>query len=152
MTRLTLFVLLLLSPAGSLWAQKAGDFGAGVAVGRPIGGTAKLWLDGIHAIDGGIGWGDDLTFHTDFVWHGWKAFAQPKEGKLALQLSLGLRAEVEDHETDVAIRTLGGVTYWLKQHPIELFAEVGPVFQVNNGGGVGVDGGLGLRYYFQGFN
>lgn len=145
-----LFLLVLF--AGDLHAQKAGDFGAGVQVGRPIGGTAKFWLDGIHAIDGGVGWGSDFVFHTDFVWHGWKAFQQPKQGKLALQLSLGMRIEDEPHETDVGLRTLAGLDYWVQGYPLELFAEVGPVFLVNNGGDVSADGAVGIRYYFQGFN
>ena len=152
MKKLALAVAVALLNSSPLWAQKAGDFGAGVILGRPSGGSAKYWLSNIHAVDAGIGVGSDLVFHADFLWHGWKAFPQPKEGKLALHLGLGARIEAEDHETDFGIRTMAGVDYWLKGHPVELFAEIGPVFKLNNDNRFSFDGGVGVRYYFPAFN
>ncbi len=132
-----------------LWAQKAGDFGAGVILGGPTGPTAKFWLNDTRALDIGLGLNDNLTLYGDYLWHSWKALPQPSEGKLPIYLGLG--AQIRDaHHNDPALRAVAGIAYWLPRNPIELFFEIVPVFRLSHDADAELDAGIGLRYYFKG--
>jgi hypothetical protein len=137
----------ILACAGAARAQQAGDLGAGVVVGRPIGATAKYWLDGTKALDLGVGFSDDPVAYGDFLWHGWDLFPQPARGKLGGYVGLGPRIQAAP-DTQFALRTIAGVDYWVDKQPIELFVEAGPVFRMTPTGDVDADVGLGVRFYF----
>jgi len=144
-----LWALVFIFAAGitPLWAQKAGDVGAGVILGNPTGGTAKLWLAESQALDVGVGFSTRLTVYGDYLWHSWKVLPQPSEGRLPVYLGLGAQFRaVSPHEA--GLRTVAGIAYWLPRNPIEIFLEVVPVFRLTPSDSVGLDGGLGLRYYF----
>ncbi|MBI4371850.1 MAG: hypothetical protein HY552_06100 [Elusimicrobia bacterium] len=131
-------------------AQPARNFGAGAVLGRPIGGTAKLWLNADQAVDLGIGYGGGAAaFWGDWLWHFQDSVAQPAQGALLPYAGLGPRFEVGD-DPKFGIRTMLGLSYSLAAQPIEFFAEAGPVFRVTQGGHVDADGGVGARYYFGG--
>ncbi|HVC09810.1 MAG TPA: hypothetical protein VNH15_07725 [Elusimicrobiota bacterium] len=141
----------ILAVAGASWAQQAGELGGGVVLGYPVGGTLKYWLSGRQAVDGGIGAADGTVLYADYLWHGWNILPQPKQGKLGVYAGLGPRLDFEDAGTnEFAIRTMVGLDYWISNHPIELFAEVGPVFRLSPSGDVSSDGGIGVRFYFSG--
>jgi len=150
MKKLILVYLLLLT-ARPLWAQQAGQFGAGVALGSPVGVTGKYWLDGTKAVDFGLGASSRGNFaaYADFALHGWDILPQPGKGKLGLYVSAGPRVENENGG-QFGIRTMGGLSYWIENHPAEMFAEAGPVFELGPDSGVDVDGALGVRIYFAG--
>lgn len=146
----SLLTLALLAVSTSAWAQRAGELGAGLVLGDPIGGTAKVWLDDKLAVDFGLGGSDgDFAAWADMLVHGWSILPQPKEGKLGLYGAVGGRVADRD-ETQFGLRTMGGVSYWVGEHPIELFAELGPVFELSGDTGVDINGGLGVRFYFAG--
>ena len=152
MKKIILAALLMLVAASSeLAAQQAGQFGVGVIAGDPLGLTAKYWLGESQAIDGGVGFGDDYSFYADFLWHLWNLFPQPKQGKLGAYVGLGglIKAD-SDEDPSFGIRTLVGIDYWIQNHPIELFAELGPLFNVTPDTDVDLDGGVGVRFYFGG--
>lgn len=144
-----LLALLCLSALGAVpaRAQKAGDAGAGVVLGAPTGATGKLWLTDTQAVDVGLGWNSELTVYGDYLWHAWNLVPQPPQGKIPVYLGLGAQARTF-HETDFGIRTVAGIAYWLPSHPVEVFLELVPVFHLTRQAGVGLDGALGVRYYF----
>lgn len=138
----------LLAMAGPSRAQETGDAGVGVILGNPTGATGKLWLSGSQAVDAGIGYSTNLAVYGDYLWHSWSVLPRPSEGKLPAYVGLGLQARVFD-ETELGIRTVVGVAYWLPRDPVEIFFEIVPVFRVTRTSSVGLDAGLGLRYYFK---
>lgn len=141
------FLFLLTVFAIDVCAQQAGQFGAGVILGRPSGLTAKTWYTGSNAFDLGVGFGEDFTFYADHLWHGWDIFPQPAQGKLGGYVGIGPRIEADRH-AEFGIRTIGGLSYWIANRPIELFLEGGPVFQLAPDRDVEVDAGVGVRFYF----
>ncbi|OGS36123.1 MAG: hypothetical protein A2506_11590 [Elusimicrobia bacterium RIFOXYD12_FULL_66_9] len=139
---------LVATAVSPLWAQKAGDAGVGVVLGAPTAITGKLWLDGTRALDAGLGWNSELTVYGDYLWHGWNVLPQPAEGKLPVYLGLGAQVRTY-HDAEFGIRTVAGVAYWFPRDPVEVFLELVPVFRVTPGTSVGLEAGLGLRYYFK---
>ena len=128
-------------------ASAAGDLGGGVVLGEPIGGSAKLWLDDRLAVDLGAGLSDgNAAFWGDALWHDWTLLPQPKEGRLGAYLGVGPQIRTGD-ETHFGIRTIAGACYRFAGHPLELFAEAGPLFRLTQGGHVDAVGGVGLRVY-----
>jgi len=150
MKKLLILVCLLAAGIGPLWAQKAGDFGAGVILGSQTGATAKLWLDGGRALDAGLGFNSDLTLYGDFLWHSLRVFPQPAEGKVPAYIGLGLLVgnSSSHHDSGLGVRAVAGVAYWLPRNPLEIFFELAPVLRLSDNGGSDVNGNIGLRYYF----
>jgi hypothetical protein len=138
----------LAAAAGPVWAQKAGDAGAGVILGNPTGATGKLWVTDTQALDAGLGVSNHFTAYADYLWHGWTVLPQPAQGRLPVYLGLGAQVRTF-RDAELGIRTVAGVAYWLPNNPVEIFLEIVPVFRVTPGDSVGLDGGLGLRYYFK---
>ncbi|MDE1975742.1 MAG: hypothetical protein KGI84_00600 [Elusimicrobia bacterium] len=143
----------IMALAGAAAAQQvsgpaAGEFGIGIEAGQPSGAAAKYWLDKDSAVDAGFGESNgDAALHADLVWHAWNVLPQPQQGKLGIYFGAGPRLQFAS-DTEFAVRTFVGTSYWLGGHPVELFAEVGPVFQMTQGGGVYADGAVGARFYF----
>ncbi len=135
-------------------AQSAREIGVGLTAGDVIGASGKLWLDKFSALD--LAMGQDISqgnfaVYGDFLYHGWKAFPQPSQGRLAAYVGGGPRIEAAS-EAEFGLRLISGASYWLEGHPLELFAELGPFFRMAPDGGVYVVGGVGLRYYFKSWN
>lgn len=142
-------VALLVSAAGAARAQAAKEVGIGVIAGDPTGGTAKVWLDKQIALDFGVGFSGDAAFWGDALYHMDNLLPQPSEGRLSVYLGAGPRIEA-GREGEFGVRTIGGLSWRINKQPLEFFAEAGPVFRVTQGGGVGADGGVGVRLYLGG--
>lgn len=148
MKNLLLAFVCMIATAGSVRAQKAGAAGAGVILGNPTGVTGKLWMTDTQAFDAGLGVSTHLAVYGDYLWHGWSVLPQPPEGRLPVYLGLGAQVRAF-HDAEFGIRTVVGLAYWLPRNPVELFVEFVPVFRLTPDDSVGLDGGLGLRYYFK---
>ena len=66
-----LFILLCSLP---VFANSEGDLGIGAMIGNPVGVSAKYWLGGTKAVDGGLGFSigsshTNLSLHSDFLLH-----------------------------------------------------------------------------------
>lgn len=131
----------------ALAAPAAGSTGVGVVVGDPTGGTLRYFLSPNRSLDFGVGYSGDAALWGDFTWHDWKLLPAPKSGEVEIWASAGLRIEAAS-DAEFGFRTMLGASYWLPGRPVELFATAGPVFQVAPDGGVGADGGVGVRFYF----
>lgn len=145
---LVAFVCLFVAGASPSWAQKAGAVGAGVILGNPTGVTGKLWLDGTQALDAGVGFSTRLAAYGDYLWHGWNVLPQPAEGRLPVYLGVGAQVRTF-HDAEFGLRAVAGVAYWLPRNPVEIFFEVVPVFRLEPHDSVGLDAGVGLRYYWK---
>ncbi|MDO8803530.1 MAG: hypothetical protein Q7R35_03785 [Elusimicrobiota bacterium] len=150
MKTLLALVCLLAAGVSPLRAQNAGDFGAGVVLGSQTGATAKLWLDGVRALDANLGFNSDLSLSADFLWHSWRVFPQPVEGKIPAYIGLGAQVGGSFHNQDnsLGLRAVAGVAYWLPRNPLEIFLELVPVIHLSDNGGTDVNINIGLRYYF----
>ena len=149
MKTLLILACILAAAASPSWAQKEGDFGAGVILGNPTGATAKLWLNDSQALDAGLGFSSDFTLYADYLWHGWETLPQPSKGRLPAYLGLGAQLRTLT-PSEFGLRTVAGIAYWLPHNPVELFLEIVPVFRFSPHSSVGLDAGIGLRYYFSG--
>jgi hypothetical protein len=128
------------------------DLGVGVVLGAPTGLTAKYWMTDMLAFDGAVAWhfGDDDRFqiHSDALWHFMVPNLTVPEGTLPLYVGMGLRVLAGDH-SEAGIRIPFGVSYLLAHAPLEFFAEIAPVVEFAPDTDAGVDGGVGLRFYFK---
>ena len=81
-------------------------FGAGIMLGSPTGISAKYWISGDRAIDGGLAWGvwrgSYIHLHADYLFHNMELLKVAK-GKLPLYYGPGLR-----------MRSWSGGRYWHK--------------------------------------
>ena len=145
----TTLIALVLAAAAAFPAAAGGsvrEAGVGVIVGDPIGGTAKLWLDQDYAFDLGVGHSGSTVLWGDLLYHAWNLLPQPAEGKLGVYFGAGPRLETA-WDAEFGLRTIAGASWRLARQPIEFFVEAGPIFRLAPSGGVGADGGLGMRFY-----
>lgn len=128
-------------------SDQTGQLGVGLIAGSPIGVTMKYWLDSDIAFDGGAGYGNAGVFYADVLFNNWSLVNPPRRGRTNTYLGAGPRVATDDGG-QFALRAMAGIGYWPAGQPIEIFAEVGPTFKITPDNKVGIDGGLGLRYYF----
>lgn len=149
-TMLAAMVLATFACSCASAADSIREAGVGVALGEPIGGTAKLWFDDRLAADGGVGVSDGhAAFWADALWHDWSLLPQPGNGRLGLYVGAGPQIRAGD-DARFGIRTLGGVSYRPSGHPLELYAEAGPMFRLTQGGEIDAVGAVGVRLMIAG--
>jgi hypothetical protein len=138
-----------------------GALGVGIILGEPTGIAAKLYLADDTAIDGAVGFAfveGGLHAHADFLWHPWvlddtEAFVLPA------YIGVGGRLLDEDKGGGVDVfhlgaRVVGGMLFEFKEVPIDAFVELAAVLdyafsdEADGGVGVGLNAGVGARYYF----
>ncbi|MDE2491834.1 MAG: hypothetical protein KGM24_13390 [Elusimicrobia bacterium] len=147
---LVLTLTLALAAAAALPAAAApSELGVGVALGEPIGVTAKVPLNGPWAADAGAGLSDgNFGLWGDALWNDPTLLPQPRKGKLTAYAGAGPQLRTGG-DMRFGLRTIVGASYRFDGHPIELYAEVGPMFRFTQGGHVDPVGAVGLRLYFQ---
>lgn len=142
-------------------AQDRG-FGLGIVLGEPTGISAKLWTSKINAFDFGfgVGLGGDrikykgnydnggrIHFHMDYLWHSFDAISTAE--RLPLYYGIGGRFNTGGgYDGSLGIRGVIGIAWFPRSTHIDVFLELVPVFQVTPLTGLGVDAGLGVRYFF----
>ena len=138
-------------------------FGMGIILGEPSGVSAKLWTSKKNAFDFGLGvslGGDRIKykgyydrtgrihFHMDYLWHSFNAISSTE--RFPLYYGIGGRFNTgAGYEGSVGIRGVFGIAWFPHSTPIDIFLELVPVFQVTPLTGLGVDAGLGIRYFFE---
>ncbi len=153
------FMIILVKP---IEAQDHG-FGIGIILGEPTGLSAKLWTSKINAFDFGLGVGlggdrikykgdynnqGRVHFHMDYLWHSFNAISSTE--KFPLYYGFGGRFNTGGgYEGSFGIRGVIGIAWFPRNTPIDVFVELVPVFQVTPLTGLGVDAGLGIRYFFE---
>lgn len=138
-------------------------FGLGIILGEPTGFSAKLWTSKDNALDFGLGLGlggdrikykgdyeknGRIHFHMDYLWHSFNAISSTE--KFPLYYGIGGRYNSGGgYEGSLGIRGVFGIAWFPRSTPIDVFFELVPVFQVTPLTGLGIDAGLGVRYFFE---
>ena len=153
------FMIILVKPIA---AQDHG-FGMGIILGEPTGLSAKLWTSKINAFDFGLGVsvggdrisyeghydnGSRIHFHMDYLWHSFNAIHSSE--RFPLYYGIGGRFNTGGgYDGSLGIRGVFGIAWFPHSTPIDIFFELVPVFQVTPLTGLGIDAGLGIRYFFE---
>jgi hypothetical protein len=132
--------------AAQAHAEQAGKTGVGLILGSPTGITAKHWTSERWAFDGGIGFGNAAVFYADALFNQWQSL-KDADAKLNVYAGGGPRVATDDGG-QFSLRVMVGLGFWPSKVPVELFAEIGPALKLAPDNRVGIDGGLGVRYYF----
>ncbi len=143
-------------------AQNHG-FGLGIILGEPTGLSAKFWTSKENAFDFGLGFslgGDRLAykgnydrdkrahFHMDYLWHSFNAISSTE--RFPLYYGIGGRFNSGgSYEASFGIRGVFGIAWFPHSAPIDIFVELVPVLQITSSAGLGIDAGIGIRYFFK---
>ncbi|MBS1902120.1 MAG: hypothetical protein JSS75_00250 [Bacteroidetes bacterium] len=160
--------LLLLVVTGATPAAAQGprgnDFGFGIVLGEPLGGTVKYWTAPDQAFVGSIGgsYFGAPRVGVDYLWH-FDAFRSQVVKMYAgpgLAVGFGngsyywLYTKHGDYfyvrdpgSTGFAMRVVVGLNIIPRRTPIELFLEAGPLIGISPAFGAAFDLGLGIRFY-----
>ena len=128
-------------------AQMApGSLGVGGVLFDPTGFSAEYWADSRTAYDLSLGAkGGDFAMNADLLLR--MKGALPDKGPV-VPFYLGLGAGLAAHQpTELGVRFVAGLSYFAKQNPIELFAELVPVMRVAPRFGSDLDAAAGVRIY-----
>ncbi len=124
---------------------------AGVIIGEPTALSGKYWLEPDRAIDGALGFGfgreGGLYVHSDYLFHTMRAYQLGTE-VFNLFYGPGVRAKFGEKDFRMGIRGAFGTSYYFRGAPLEVFAELGPIFDLSPGTEFSMTGGIGLRYTF----
>ncbi|MFA7332053.1 MAG: hypothetical protein WC326_13370 [Candidatus Delongbacteria bacterium] len=150
------FAALLLAGAGLAQAEL---LGLGVMVGEPSGLTAKSWLDKTHAVDLGLAYslsGDtDLQVHADYLIHNFGLLADSGiKGRLPFYYGLGGRLRLregsgDDGKDKLGVRVPLGVSWYPPDTQLDIFLELVPVVDLIPDTEAGLNGALGVRFWFK---
>jgi hypothetical protein len=154
-------VLLLLLGTGIQIASAApqGRVGFGFVLGDPTGLTVKYFLDRSSAIDGVLGFapGDRFRLHGDYLWIRTPFRDQDVSLHYGVGAAIGFGGPVDfDRHRGYFVGTTGlgfavripvGVDYAIPRTPCEVSLELAPLFILAPDAGVGMDLGLGFRFY-----
>lgn len=153
-------------------------FGLGLELGAPSGLTAKYFLGGNVAVQGGAGviesWGEDgLHMHAEVVWHPALLHKGPA---VSVPLHVGVGGRFLQHQYDgrdcfdgrvyyycdedthLGVRAPVGVSFLFRKTPLDVFVELALVVDFvflddndryyHDHDHAGINGVMGARYYF----
>lgn len=131
---------------------KAGSQGVGgIFIAEPsVGVSLKHWLAEDRALAFGIGaHASFLSLHADFHLHptALDIVKDPQMGSLSLYGGWGIRL-LGSAEDQLAIRLIGGISWFLQNAPMEIFVQVVPLIQLTPRFGSTTVFNVGVRYYF----
>ena len=162
----TMLCLTQIASAKDAGRDASRDFGLGVVVGGPTAITAKYWLDHERALDGGIAFSvnDYILLYGDYLWHYPRPFkhSDPFFSNVNFYLGLGANLAITTSDrsnTDyylgkrsgsvgLSARVPFGLEWKPADPPLGVFVEIVPGISVIPSTSVIVQGGIGIRYYF----
>jgi hypothetical protein len=167
MQRTILILVVLLGTAFGLRAQgpRGNQFGFGIILGEPLGLTGKLWVSRENALQLHVGasYFGSPRLQVDYLWHldvfksqivkliagpgigfgfgeGGSTFWYKDRGRKYWYVH-------DDGDMGVAVRVITGINVIPRNTPIEIFFELGPNIGIIPDFGVGIDAGVGIRFY-----
>ncbi len=146
---IVVFCFVLIS--GILTAQTR-SFGLGIMGGDPSGINGKYYLNSINAVEVGLGvgvFGGDNSFamHIDYLYHNHDLIKASEKFPVFYGFCIRIRSK-EEAEFGLGVRGVIGIQWVSQTVPIDIFLHVAPVFKLLPATKFGVDGALGVRYYF----
>lgn len=148
----SLFVLGALNVSSAQTANQdaRGVFGLGAMLGEPTGGTIKYWINPGNAFDVSGGFSlqsddDHFSMHLGYLRHQYNDI-EVVRGLLPYYFGLGGHARMGAHPR-AGVRFAAGMTYLFENDPLEIYAEVTPIFELTPGTVVHMNYGVGIRYY-----
>lgn len=149
----------------SAQGPQGNTFGFGIILGEPLGLTAKMWTSRENAVQAHIGasYFGSPRLQVDYLWH--LNVFKSSVVKLIAGPGLGIgfgeggsgfwykdkgRKYWYYHEGEdfgFGARVITGLNIIPKATPIEIFLELGPNIGIYPGFGVGLDAGVGIRFY-----
>ena len=145
----TVVAIIFFSAVNHVAAAQHEGFGIGVILGEPVGVSGKVWTSETKAFDGAVGWsfaGDGaLYIHSDYLWHNLDLI-EVEKGLLPVYYGGGARFLIGD-DTKFGIRGVVGMAYLFDSSPVDIFLEIGPIFDFIPSIGFSMSGGIGVRYY-----
>ena len=149
MRRLTFSILIALSAASFGRAQDRG-VGLGVIIGEPTGLSAKFWTSSRNAIDVAMAYSfrrkGYFHVHADYLWH-FPNVIQSTE-RFPLYAGIGGRLAAGRGSGIFGVRIAGGIAYWVRNAPIEIFFELAPIIDIAPETDVSGNVGIGARFFF----
>ncbi len=135
-------------------SKEAGPFGLGLLFGEPSGISAKLWLDGHSAVDGGIAWAffnQSLALHADYLFH-FLGVVKLNEEEIPPFIGAGAYMRIANSANRdpfrAGIRLPIGLGHRFSKIPLEISGELVPGIQLSPKSDFVLQGGIALRYYF----
>ncbi|MFA5834659.1 MAG: hypothetical protein WDA22_14360 [Bacteroidota bacterium] len=140
--------------------QQSG-FGLGIVIGEPTGISAKVWTSHETAVDVGVGWSiqrdhmnniyyDQISrvhIHMDYLWHSFSAIHSSEQFPVYCGIGGRINSSARDDASFVARGVLG--ILWLpRKTPVDVFLELIPMLLLTPSSDVGLEAGIGIRYYF----
>lgn len=145
------FCLILILLPGAAQAARHGNVGIGLQLGEPTGLSAKFWTGGSNAVDALIGWNlvaNKFTVQAGYLWH----FPQPvRSGSFNLYVGVGgilgggSNRNTGEGEALLGVRVPLGLEYIYRS--FGFYAQLDPRVNLLPGIGLGLGGGIGVRFY-----
>ncbi len=157
---IVLFAFALCLTASPLLAQPQ-RVGLGFAFGEPTGISWEYRLNQTNSIEGAIGFSpfDQYRVHADYVWRSYP-FQERSLGVyygVGAVIGFGRTGYViyddrygtffRNQDADFGIRAPLGLSYLIPGSPVNVYGEIAPMMIFAPGTGLGIDGGLGLRFF-----
>lgn len=146
---LTIFLLFTFAAVNEAQAQsRPGDFEVGFVVGEPTGVSLKYWQSELTAVDAVLAWSfgrhESLHIHGSYLKH---SPLEVEDELFSLYYGIGARAIFADSAVFGA-RVPVGLQYIIPAARLSVFFEVSPTFNLVPATEFGVDGGVGVRFFF----
>ncbi|MEW6087520.1 MAG: hypothetical protein AB1498_04390 [bacterium] len=123
--------------------------GLGVSAGHETGPVLKYRFSRKNAVEFGIGFKHDAAIYGGYLWHAWDLFSKDQNGLLGGHAGFGLKIEENRDSDKLYLRTSAGLDYVFEKHPVELFLEAAPLFQVSPDTKSEFDILFGVRFYLK---
>jgi hypothetical protein len=141
-----IFVLAPLTTA----AQDHG-LGLGILLGEPTGLSGKAWVSEKNAVDAGMAWSFRSSgffhVHADYLWH--FPLRDAEVQRFTAYAGVGGRLGIRSRDALLGVRIVGGLAYWPRGTPLDLFVEVAPILDLTPATEMSANGGIGIRFFFQ---
>jgi hypothetical protein len=143
-----------------------GTFGLGLELGEPSGLNGKYFMQPDRAIDFGIGaiygdyyGGDGLHLYADYLWHP-TTLVRAEAFQMPFYIGVGGRywrfcdgCRPGPYASAIGVRVPFGISFDFNNVPLDVFVQLVVVADVfidypNHSFGPGIDGSIGIRYWF----
>jgi hypothetical protein len=145
-------VLLAILVACSITIAHAQEkkFGMGIIIGEPTGVSGKMWTSSDNALDAGLAYSfrrkGYVHIHADYLWHFPNAFQNSES--LVPYAGLGGRLATGRGEGIFGARFVGGLAWYPRNAPFELFVEFVPILDLAPATEMSGNAGVGVRFIF----